>query len=175
MEPIILFYGQTGVGKSSVIAAFLLPRLERSHEIRYLRRDFKKGLLGTLLEGLSEKQGITLAESWLDRESQTVKPLIIILDQAEEAFIRPNPDLLHELPDFWNALEAIFGNLGLRPQGKMILGFRKEWLAEIEKQLSDRILPFSRVLLERLNQRGIIEAVSGTAGAIDCSNIMGLR
>jgi uncharacterized protein (DUF3820 family) len=53
--PIILFYGQPGVGKSSVLAAGLLPRLEKKHEIRYLRRDFKKGLLGTLLEVLSEK------------------------------------------------------------------------------------------------------------------------
>ena len=158
-----------------MLAAGLLPRLERSHEIRYLRRDFKKGLLGTLLEGLSEKQGMTLAESWLDREDQTGKPLVIILDQVEEAFTRPNPDLPNELPDFWNALQAIFGNPSLRPKGKLILGFRKEWLAETEKQLSDRKLPFSRVLLERLNRRGIIEAVSGIARSERLQQHYGLK
>jgi hypothetical protein len=184
--PIILFYGQPGVGKSSVLAAGLLPRLEGSHEIHYLRRDFKKGLLGTpeslsenqgmtlaellcfliypdLLFSLPEKQGMALAESRLNREDQTGKPLVIILDQVEEAFTRPNPDLPNELPDFWNALQAIFGNPGLRPQGKLILGFRKEWLAETEKPLLDRKLPFSGVLLERLNKKGIIEAISGIA------------
>ena len=142
--PIILFYGQSGVGKSSVLAAGLFPRLEKSHEIHYLRRDGKKGLLGTLNEGLSKKEGMTIAESWLDLESKTGRPLIIILDQVEEAFTRPNPDLPHELEDFWDALQAIFSDPSHRPQGKLILGFRKEWLAEIEKQLDgkkDSIFP----------------------------------
>jgi len=151
-----------------VLDAGLLPRLEKGHEIHYLRRDFKKGLLGTLLEDLSEKQGMTLTESWLDRErqtgkteDQTKKTLVIVLDQVEEAFTRPNPDLPNELPEFWDALQDIFGNPSLRPQGKLILGFRKEWLAETEKPLSDRKLPFSRVLLGHLDRRGIIEAISG--------------
>jgi hypothetical protein len=42
--------------------------------------------------------------------------LIIILDQVEEAFTRPNPDLPHELEDFWGALETIFSDPGHRPQ-----------------------------------------------------------
>ncbi|WP_366850834.1 hypothetical protein [Methanothrix sp.] len=161
--PIILFYGQSGVGKSSVLAAGLIPRLEKSHEVHYLRRDGKKGLLGTLKEALSKDEGMTIAESWLAQERKSAKPLIIILDQVEEAFTRPNPDLPHELEDFWGALKIIFNNPGHRPQGKLILGFRKEWLAEIEKKLRDRKTPFSRLLLERLTRRGIIESVNGPA------------
>ncbi|MDI9418460.1 MAG: CHAT domain-containing protein [Euryarchaeota archaeon] len=161
--PIILFYGQSGVGKSSVLAAGLIPRLEKSHEVHYLRRDGKKGLLGTLKEALPKDEGMTISESWLAQESKSAKPLIIILDQVEEAFTRPNPDLPHELEDFWGALETIFSDPGHRPQGKLILGFRKEWLAEIEKQLRDRKTPFSRLLLERLTRRGIIESVNGPA------------
>ena len=42
--PIILFYGQSGVGKSSLLAAGLLPRLEESHAVRYARRDQALGL-----------------------------------------------------------------------------------------------------------------------------------
>lgn len=114
--PIILFYGQSGVGKSSVLAAGLIPRLEKSHEVHYLRRDGKKGLLGTLKEALSKDEGMTISESWLAQESKSAKSLIIILDQVEEAFTRPNPDLPHELEDFWGALETIFSDPGHRPQ-----------------------------------------------------------
>ncbi len=161
--PIILFYGQSGVGKSSVLAAGLIPRLEKSHEVHYLRRDGKKGLLGTLKEALSLNEGMSIAESCLVQERKSARPLIIILDQVEEAFTRPNPDLPNELKDFWDALEAIFSDPAHRPQGKLILGFRKEWLAEIEKQLLERKTPFSRLLLERLTRRGIIESVNGPA------------
>lgn len=161
--PIILFYGQSGVGKSSVLAAGLIPRLEKSHEVHYLRRDGKKGLLGTLNEALSKEEGMTASEAWLAREAKAAKPLIIILDQVEEAFTRPNPDLPHEFDDFWDALQAVFSDPAHRPQGKLILGFRKEWLAEIEKQLLERKTPFSRLLLERLTRRGIIESVNGPA------------
>ena len=50
--PIVLFYGQSGVGKSSLLAAGLLPRLEGSHAVRYARRDQAAGLLGTLAAAL---------------------------------------------------------------------------------------------------------------------------
>ena len=46
--PIILLYGQSGVGKSSLLAAGLLPRLEPDYAVYYLRRDQSKGLMGTL-------------------------------------------------------------------------------------------------------------------------------
>lgn len=50
--PLLLFYGESGVGKSSVLAAGLLPRLESSHCVHYLRRDSALGLLGTLMQPL---------------------------------------------------------------------------------------------------------------------------
>ena len=51
--PLILLYGQSGVGKSSLLDAGLLPRMEESHEVRYLRRNRQRGLLGTLSQTLS--------------------------------------------------------------------------------------------------------------------------
>ncbi len=46
--PVIFLYGQSGVGKSSLLDAGLLPRLEEKYEVRYIRRVRNEGLLGTL-------------------------------------------------------------------------------------------------------------------------------
>jgi hypothetical protein len=52
--PIILMYGQSGVGKSSLFDAGLNPRLEDSHIVHYLRRDPAVGLAAGLKLALSE-------------------------------------------------------------------------------------------------------------------------
>jgi WD40 repeat protein len=166
--PIVLLYGQSGVGKSSMLAAGLIPRLEATCEVRYLRRDQQTGLLGTLRgafieagTSLSISGSMHFSQDWLELERQLGKPLVIILDQVEEIVTRPNPDLPHEGDDFLNELETIFGNRQNRPAGRLILSFRKEWLAEIEARLSERKIPRAKVFLERLGRLGAIEAVQG--------------
>jgi hypothetical protein len=170
MAPIILLYGQSGVGKSSLLAAGLLPRLEASHAIRYLRRDQERGLLGTFEAALRPEaaagdtsHGLDLARAWLAREVELGKPLLVILDQVEEVYTRPQAASPHELAEFMRAMQAIFPYSGSRPQGKLILGFRKEWLAEIVKRLESRKLYYNEVFLEPLDRKGIVEAVSGPA------------
>jgi hypothetical protein len=54
--PIVLFYGQSGVGKSSVLDAGLLPRLETTHRVHYVRRDQSRGLLGPV-GGVRRRRG----------------------------------------------------------------------------------------------------------------------
>ncbi len=162
-EPIILLYGQSGVGKSSLLAAGLLPRLEGSHLIRYVRREQGLGLLGTLaaaLDGVSEQD---LATAWHEMEAQSGKPLLAVLDQVEEVFTRPNMQQPDELANFLDALAQLFGDGANRPRGRLILGFRKEWLAEVNKRLEERRLTRRRseVFLERLGRAGIGEVVAG--------------
>lgn len=193
--PIVLFYGQSGVGKSSLLDAGLLPRLEQMHRVVYLRRDQEQGLLGTLVSALpppprpegsrpqrsveltSKPGGGTAAPSTLTRlppqptwggvwratEQLANQPLTLILDQVEEHFTRPNQAFPDEMEQFLDALVALFADRGQRPQGKLILSFRKEWLAEIEKRLSECELPFSKIFLERLDEAGVLEAVRGVA------------
>src|SRR5262249_43704295 len=50
--PVILFHGQTGVGKSSVLDAGLKPWLEPGHTVLYKSRSPGRGLLGTLVDML---------------------------------------------------------------------------------------------------------------------------
>jgi formylglycine-generating enzyme required for sulfatase activity len=160
-DPIILLYGQSGVGKSSLLAAGLLPRLKASHEIRYVRRDQSKGLLGTLAVELEIAQGDDVAAKWRNLEAQAGKPLLVVLDQAEEFFTRPNREQPDELAEFLGTLVQLFGDASRRPSGRLILGFRKEWLAELDKRLAERALPRKGVFLERLGRAGIAEVVAG--------------
>ncbi len=71
-------------------------------------------------------------------------------------------------------LAGLFADPGRRPQGRLILGFRKEWLAEIEKRLEERRLPRAKVFLERLSQAGIVEVVAGPARVPRLRNRYGL-
>ena len=173
-DPIILFYGQSGVGKSSVLAAGLLPRLEGSHLVHYCRRNQSRGLAGTLADALAAADAGDLAAAWRRAETEAGKPLLVVLDQVEELFTRPNPALLDEMNDFLDVLAGLFADPGRRPQGRLILGFRKEWLAEIEKRLEERRLPRAKVFLERLSQAGIVEVVAGPARALRLRDRYGL-
>jgi WD40 repeat protein len=161
--PITLFYGQSGVGKSSILDAGLIPRLEQSYEVCYLRRG-EGGLLDTLQMAFLPEAAEAAAEwAWRAKEEQTNKPLIVFLDQVEEVYTRPKSDLPDELGQLLRVLKATFGNPTGRPQGKLVLGFRKEWLAELEAQLVAFELPRAKVFLEPLDRRGIIEVVRGPA------------
>ena len=160
--PIVLFYGQSGVGKSSLLAAGLRPRLEDSHEVRYARRDQAQGLLGTLAVALAAVPETDLASAWLGLEAQAGRPLLVILDQVEELFTRPNKQQPDEMAVFLAALADVFSNPGRRPRGKLILSFRKEWLAEIKERLAERKLPRTeRSSWSGWDREGITEVVAG--------------
>ncbi len=161
--PIILFYGQSGVGKSSLLAAGLLPRLEATHTVRYQRRERETGVLGALAAatGVSCMQPTAdqLCTAWLQLEAEAQRPLVVLIDQVEELFTRPNPANPDELGQFLTVLQGLLGERRNRPQGKLVLAFRKEWLAEIEKHFAEAKLPRALLFLERLNRAGIIEAI----------------
>jgi hypothetical protein len=72
---IVLLFGETGVGKSSLLAAGLAPRLEASREVVYLRRDGVCGLAGTLRRALGvgesggDDEASGLGAAWRAREA----------------------------------------------------------------------------------------------------------
>ena len=90
--PIILLYGNSGVGKSSLFDAGLNPRLENEYEVIYARRDQEKGVFDTLnfalgekLAALSESKKPKTAKSKNNEEheaSQTNEALLKWLESA---------------------------------------------------------------------------------------------
>ncbi len=165
-SPVVLLSGQSGVGKSSLLEAGLLPRLEDRCTVLYLRRSTETSLRTTLKDAL--KVGDTsddLQVCWKRIEAQTGKPLICIMDQAEEAFTREGGKGEQEIETFAHALNSIFGDVNTRPQGKILIGFRKEYVEEFKKVLKQQKIDYESVFLKRLSYQGILEAVNGLSSA----------
>jgi formylglycine-generating enzyme required for sulfatase activity len=164
-SPILLLYGASGVGKSSVLDAGLLPRLRAGGlEVRYARRDPAAGLLGTLSAAAATAGGDRpLGEAWRAEEARLGRPLVVLLDQVEEAYTRAGTAQPKEVEELVAALASAFRVREQRPLGKLVLGFRKEWYAEIDRRLSEAGLDRSRQFLKPLERRGVAEAVRGPA------------
>jgi hypothetical protein len=70
--PIVLLFGAAGVGKSSLLAAGLQPRLERAYDVLFMRRDGAQGLAGTLAHGLADA---AIARIWNATSGQPIATL----------------------------------------------------------------------------------------------------
>ena len=227
-SPIILLYGQSGVGKSSMLDSGVLPRLEQEHTVKYIRRDHTIGVLGTLRQALGlealpdqteyeaqetalqihEEQfqekiaplaslvpklddelknevstfldrlrlkhevnrsfededdgGISIiVKKWKALEEASGEPFIILLDQVEEIFTKSHPDQPNELDDFMQALQNVFKNPQTKPQGKLILSYRKEYHPEIEEGCKNYQIPREEIFLKQLTKSDIQEIILG--------------
>lgn len=96
--PVLLLYGQSGVGKSSLFDAGLKPRLEGAYCVRYLRRNASKGLTIGLMELLDSLVAPTKAPDALatpssgnpeispsNQEQTTGSDLSLLIQQLEES------------------------------------------------------------------------------------------
>ena len=216
-SPVILLYGQSGVGKSSLLEAGLLPRLEDQYHCIHFRRNPGIGLLAQLesilgvpgkgdkpeqdtviagrqleenilqleaileqlegdarlqveqniqqyqnqLKALHEEPPAPLLLDYWNKMEQASLPLLLIIDQVEEAFTQPNPSLPNELQDFFQQIQNIFGRPEQRPLGKILLSYRQEYHAEINKAMADFNIHREEAPLFRLEKKGIMEVVSG--------------
>ncbi|MDZ7333277.1 MAG: hypothetical protein ONB31_14985 [candidate division KSB1 bacterium] len=152
--PIQLIYGQCGVGKSSFLAAGLLSRLASAAEVRYYRCKRELNPLNNLKQAFAPHD----PNEWRAIEQKFNKPLVILMDQFERTFDRANSN---ELEQFFDQLYWLFIKHNQSLRGKLVLVFRKEWLAEIEKRFKEHKLPIELMFLERLDRRGIISAITG--------------
>ena len=142
---LILFYGSSGVGKSSLLFAGLFPRLEGKYKRYYHRRDKEHGLAAGLAAIITE-----LREG---REGS-----LVMLDQVEEMFTDPNPTLPEEPAQFARELDYAIEQF---PLTQFILSFRSDYYVDVENLMRQQRLLFTKYQLKPLGRRGILEAVRG--------------
>jgi formylglycine-generating enzyme required for sulfatase activity len=143
---IIRLYGNTGVGKSSFLAAGVLPRLEmQNRQPFYVRRNKVTGLHRQLAH-LSQQES-----------AGTEPPPVYILDQAEEMFTDP---VKGEQDQLAAQLSQV---LEKDDRATVVLGFRSDYLLEMRELLRRVLVRQEDLPLLPLTQEALTEAVEGVS------------
>ncbi len=100
LHPVTLFYGKSGVGKSSLLYAGLLPRIEDKYSVIYLRRDQELGLAGTLLRALNAQEAVQSApQEFAQQRDETLQVLKDLKKKIKEKHVADEiENLIHSLP-----------------------------------------------------------------------------
>lgn len=163
LSKLILLYGQSGVGKSSLLNAGVLPRLGQLQTVEYRQRDTNEGILGAfqdIFTNLKTVNGSEVLAVWKATERRLGTPLTIILDQLEELFTKPQDT--SELDKLLDILEVVFRDKQNRPVGKLILSYRKEFHPEIETAFEKHPeMSYLHFFLEPLREANIVESITG--------------
>lgn len=144
---LILYYGQSGVGKSSLLDAGLLSRLSEDWFVENKSRR-THGLFVSIINAFRKQL----------KQNKSKKSLLII-DQLEEMFIDKSSSSVTEMAVFSDKLGEL---LEAFPQTHIILSFREEYLAPIRKLLKDK-LTYVELYLLPIKESGLIEAITGIA------------
>ncbi|MBP7800876.1 MAG: AAA family ATPase [Saprospiraceae bacterium] len=102
-----------------------------------------------------------ILQSWNLAEQKLNKPILIILDQIEEAFTRPLKENADELNELFVNFRSIFSAGTPIPQGKIILSFRSEYQSQIDEYCKIHELPKSRVFLDNFTKEDVLEVLNG--------------
>ncbi len=155
-ERVTLLFGQSGVGKSSLLFGGLLPRLDTEWDVYYCRRNKDAGLdvqLKTLLEKYPPLQ----------------RPRLFILDQVEEMYTNPGARGMRpgipETQRFGEVLrEGVNAGIG---KTHFILGFRSEYFAQIADLLKYEKIKFSEWFLKPMSKEEILKAIREPCSKFD--------
>lgn len=159
---LVLVYGQSGTGKSSLIACGLANRIEETdwYAIPIRRKD---NLINSIKKQLATHADTPLKEnSSLIKSVQSLyldhfKPIHLIFDQFEELFILGNKAEQSEFIDF--VKEILASDL----QCKIILSMREEYIAQLydfEQEVPSLLSQGLRIA--QMSRKGLEEVIRGS-------------
>lgn len=157
---LLLMYGDSGVGKSSLLGAGVAPRLtaaDRAAQVRRIGRDAPLDVLTAALGG-----DPTASATW-QRADAADRPPIVVLDQLEDAIVTRDGHL-DALDTLAAALAAAWAHTDPLGAARLVLSFRKDYLAEVRGAL-DRagLTAWSTLYLRPLDRAAVVEVVEGLA------------
>lgn len=117
-----------------------------------------------LLSSLQEENLDKLEAKWQAAGMVAGRPPLIILDQVEEVFTRPEPGGKGgevELRKLLTKIKSLYGNRNQNTEGRLLLSFRKEYLPEIQAVFEAVNQSFDYLFLQRLTPGDIQDAVTG--------------
>ncbi len=149
-QPIVLYYGLSGVGKSSLLQAGAIPRLEhKGWNAPYGRREEDK-----------ERRGLVgVAERLQQHCSLLGTKAVLIIDQVEEALIDPIDDFPEEWDEFFDWVRQVPRR---KPDWRIVLGFRSEYLPQVREALKG-VAYNDQLFLQALTEAGLYEAILGVS------------
>jgi hypothetical protein len=180
---VVLVYAASGAGKSSLLNAAFVHRLERDEEfevlpvgrLRGLREEvaadhnvFVAGLLSSLEPEGSNAESLHAYLQERSRQETTdgfVAPRALVIDQFEELFTA-YPERWHDRPGFFHDLAVALRN---DPLLRVVLSLREDFLGQLDPYA--RLLPEgfrARYRLDRLRRDAALRAVSGPARVAEC-------
>jgi WD40 repeat protein len=115
----------------------------------------------TSVTPVQDQKPSSLSDAWNLLERKLAKSVLVILDQLEEAYTRPNASLGNEMNQLFLDLKTVFGNPATLPKGKILLSYRKEYQPEIEEYCKKYELSRSKVFIEHISKNDIVELFQG--------------
>lgn len=158
-HPLTLLYAPSGVGKTSLLRALVVPELAAEEaQVVYVDRWCGADPCATVSEAVATVDralgAAQLTEAAKARLQADGRTLVLILDQFEE-YLQRHAGELGQLPAAIGAL--LRASLDVR----VVLSFREEFLASVDACLRDHVLSLfaSTFHLEHLNKEQAAEAI----------------
>lgn len=158
-HPLTLLYAPSGVGKTSLLRALVIPELAAEEaQVVYVDRWSGVDPCATVADAVAEVDGALGAGQLVEAASKRLQgddsTLVLILDQFEE-YLQRHAGELGPLPAAIGAL--LRASLDVR----VVLSFREEFLASVDACLREHVLSLfaSTFHLEHLNREQAAEAI----------------